>query len=113
MSYCQRSVQMPQVGVRRLGNSTRLWAAQLQNIAENMTYTNLINIMSNDDPIDRYALPNDETIKWAFYIQPKSWDKLQKGIVQPAFDHYGGGIEVYFEDETSYNTYFEKRICGK
>ena len=62
----------------------------------------------DDDPIDRYALPNDEKIKWAFYVKPKSYDKLQKGIVQPAFEHDGGGIEVYFADGTSKDTYYNK-----
>lgn len=62
----------------------------------------------NDDPVDRYALPNDEEIKWTFYIQPKSIDQLQKGIVQPAFEHDGGGIEAYFENGTSKETYFQK-----
>jgi hypothetical protein len=68
---------------------------------------------SNDDPIDRYALPNDEEIKWAFYVQPKTNDVLQRGIVQPAFGHDGGGIEVYFEHGTSNNTYLDKRSYGK
>lgn len=62
----------------------------------------------NDDPVDRYALPNNEEIKWAFYIQPKSYDKLQRGIVQPAFGHDGGGIEAYFKNGTSNNTFFRK-----
>lgn len=62
----------------------------------------------NDDPVDRYALPNDETIKWAFHIQPKTSDQLQRGTVQPAFGHDGGGIEAYFEDGTSNETYLYK-----
>ncbi|MBW7854479.1 MAG: hypothetical protein H3C37_09540 [Candidatus Kapabacteria bacterium] len=70
-------------------------------------------VLYDGDPIDRYALPNDETIKWAFYVQPKSWDTLQRGIVQPAFGHDGGGIEAYFENGTSNNTYFDKRPYGK
>jgi hypothetical protein len=67
----------------------------------------------NDNPIDRYALPNDEKIEWAFYIQPKSVDVLQRGIAQPAFDHGGGGIEIYFENGTSDGTYIGKREYGK
>lgn len=67
----------------------------------------------NDDPIDRYALPNDEQIKWAFYVQPKTNDILQRGIVQPAFGHYGGGIEAYFENGTSNNTYLDMRRYGQ
>lgn len=70
-------------------------------------------ISTNDDPIDRYALPNDEKINWSFYIKPKSIDILQKGIVQPAFNHEGGGIEAYFEKGTSENTYLMKREYGK
>lgn len=66
-----------------------------------------------DDPIDRYALPNDEIIKWAFYIQPKKDDILQRGIVQPAFGHDGGGLEVFFEYGTSEKSYFDKRPYGK
>lgn len=67
-------------------------------------------VSTNDDPIDRYALPNDEAINWAFYVRPKTGDTLQRGIVQPAFDHEGGGIEAYFENGTSNDTYFQKKI---
>jgi hypothetical protein len=34
---------------------------------------------------------------------------LQLGIVQPAFDHEDGGIETYFENGTSNDTYFQKK----
>jgi hypothetical protein len=70
-------------------------------------------VATNDDPVDRYALPNDEEIKWAFYIKPKSSDTLQRGIVQPAFDHEGGGIEAYFENGTSDDTYLQKKRYGQ
>lgn len=70
-------------------------------------------LRTGDDPIDRYALPNDEMIKWAFYIQPKQNDILQRGIVQPAFGHDGGGIEIFFEYGTSDKTYLDKRSYGK
>lgn len=62
----------------------------------------------NDDPVDRYALPNDEDIEWAFHIQPKSYDKYRPGIVQPANGHSGGGIEALFEQGTSNKTYLKK-----
>lgn len=68
---------------------------------------------TNDDPIDRYALPNEESIKWSFYIRPKSTDTLQKGIVQPAFNKEGGGIEAYFENGTSAGTYLFKKEYAK
>lgn len=61
-----------------------------------------------DDPIARYALPNNEEIKWAFHIRPKYGDILQRGIVQPAFEHDGGGEEAYFEYGTSINTLLKK-----
>lgn len=70
-------------------------------------------VLYNDDPVDRYALPNDEEIKWAFFVRPRIGDKLRRGIVQPAFGHDGGGLEVLFDDGTSNGTYFEKRGYGK
>ncbi len=63
----------------------------------------------SDDPVDRYALPNDETIKWAFYIRPKSNDQYRPGVVQPANGHSGGGIEALFDNGTSDGTYLEKK----
>jgi len=69
-------------------------------------------IITDDEPIDRYALPNDEKVKWAFYIRPKSVDVLQRGVVQPAFEHEGGGIEVFFEKGTSDNSFYIKKEYG-
>ena len=78
------------------------------------TYTDYSDcVKTNDNPIDRYALPNDENIKWTFYIQPKSNDILQKGIVQPAFNHAGGGVEAFFDKGTSAFTYLSKKEYGK
>lgn len=70
-------------------------------------------VQTDDNPIDRYALPNDEEIKWAFYIKPKSNDQLQRGKVQPAFGRNGGGVEAYFEEGTSNDTYLNKKEYGK
>jgi hypothetical protein len=69
-------------------------------------------IITDDEPVDRYALPNDEKVKWAFYIRAKSVDVLQRGVVQPAFGHEGGGIEVFFENGTSDNTFYVKKEYG-
>lgn len=60
------------------------------------------------NPVERYALPNDEEIKWAFHIRPLKTDSLQRGIVEPANNQNGGGIEAYFEKGTSNNTFLEK-----
>jgi hypothetical protein len=70
-------------------------------------------VLEKDNPVDRYALPNDEEIKWSYYIKPKTTDTLQRGVVQPAFDHSGGGIECYFANGTSKDTYLEIREYGK
>lgn len=70
-------------------------------------------LSEKDNPVDRYALPNDEEIKWSFYIKPVTMDTLQRGVVQPAFDHAGGGVESYFANGTYKETYLEKREYGK
>lgn len=70
-------------------------------------------ISTNDDPIDRYALPSNEPIKWAFYVQPLSVDTLKRGVVQPAFGHLGGGIEALFPTGTSIGTYLRKAEYGR
>ena len=63
---------------------------------------------NNLDPIDRYALPNDDPIQWAFHIQPKKVDTLQRGTVQPSFGHNGGGDDVYFKNGTSKGTFLQQ-----
>jgi hypothetical protein len=64
----------------------------------------------DDNPVERYALPNDEEIKFKFKIIPTINDDLQRGKVEPAFGHVGGGAEVLFEHGTSNNTFIEKTI---
>jgi hypothetical protein len=58
-----------------------------------------------NDPIQRYALPNEEKIEWAFLIVPEKFDNLQRGKVQPANGKQGGGDEVYFETGTTKDTF--------
>ena len=57
------------------------------------------------DPIERYAIPNKDPIKWAFNIVPKTTDTFQQGIVQSDFGKKGGGVECYFEKGTSFGTF--------
>lgn len=59
----------------------------------------------NDDPVERYALPNNDEIKFVFYIQPVAKDTLQRGRVQPANGKRGGGKEVYFANGTAIGTF--------
>ena len=63
---------------------------------------------TNADPVDRYALPNNDEIKFAFHIQPKQSDTLQRGIVQPANEKRGGGKEAYFKNGTSSGTFLKQ-----
>lgn len=59
---------------------------------------------TNDDPVERYALPMNDKVKFAFYIRPQKIDTMQRGIVQPAYGKRGGGIEAYFEKGTVQGT---------
>ena len=63
---------------------------------------------SNDDPVERYALPTNNKIKFAFHIQPKKTDTLQEGTVQPANGKRGGGKEAYFANGTSNGTFLKQ-----
>lgn len=67
---------------------------------------------TQDDPTDRYSMPNHRKIKWAFVIQPKTTDLVCQGGVQPIFDEMGGGVEIYFENGTSENTFIERVAYG-
>jgi hypothetical protein len=60
------------------------------------------------DPIERYALPNNDEIKHAFHIKPLNTDTLQMGKVQPANGKNGGGKEVYFAMGTATGTFIEQ-----
>jgi hypothetical protein len=59
----------------------------------------------SDDPVERYALPNEDEIKFVFYICQLKTDTVQRGIVQPANDKRGGGEEAYFSNGTSPGTF--------
>lgn len=60
---------------------------------------------TNADPVERYALPNNDKIQFAFHIQPLKSDTLQKGTVQPANGKQGGGKESYFAKGTASRTF--------
>ncbi len=64
--------------------------------------------MTNDDPIERYALPSNDKIKFAFHIQPRRTDTLQRGTVQPANEKRGGGKEAYFAKGTAAGTFLNQ-----
>jgi len=62
-------------------------------------------VQALDEPVDRYALPNDDQIKWAFFVRPSISDVYKQGVVQPAFGHEGGGVEALFPNGTFAGTY--------
>jgi hypothetical protein len=70
-------------------------------------------VKTNDNPIERYALPNDEPIKHAFYNIPIKGDQLQRGTVEPDFGKRGGGKEIIFPNGTSKNSYLGTVDYGK
>ena len=63
---------------------------------------------TDDNPVERYALPNNDEIKFAFYIKPDKTDTLQKGRVQPAYGKRGGGQETYFAKGTASGTLYNQ-----
>lgn len=56
------------------------------------------------NPISRYALPNNLSIEYAFHIHPLTGTKLKRGIVEPANNQIGGGLEVIFTKGTTAKT---------
>lgn len=61
--------------------------------------------VTQDDPVERYALPSNDKIKFAFHIKPVKSDTLQRGTVQPANQKRGGGKEAYFAKGTANETF--------
>ena len=69
-------------------------------------------VSKSDNPIERYALPNDETIECAFHIKPETKDGFKFGIVQPDFGKRGDGEECFFENGTSFGTFKKQTKYG-
>ena len=69
-------------------------------------------VNDKDDPVERYALPNPEKIKWAFHILPQKKDSYRFGKVQSAFGKSGGGEECFFENGTSFSTFKKQTDYG-
>ncbi len=61
-------------------------------------------VKTGKEAVERYALPNDDPASYRFTIKPLKDTKIQKGIVQPANGHLGGGVEVIFTDGTTKDT---------
>jgi len=63
---------------------------------------------TDDDPVERYALPSSDKIRFAFYIKPEKSDTLQRGRVQPTNGKRGGGQETYFGKGTMPGTFLKQ-----
>jgi hypothetical protein len=69
-------------------------------------------VNDKDDPVERYALPNEEKIEWAFHILADVKDGYRFGTVKPEFRKRGGGRECYFENGTSFGTFKKQTSYG-
>jgi len=61
-------------------------------------------VKTGKEAVERYALPNDDPASYRFTIKPLKDTRIQKGIVQPANNHQGGGVEVIFTNGTTKDT---------
>lgn len=62
------------------------------------------NVKTGSDAVERYALPDPAPAIYDFRIDPLEGTVLRRGIVQPAFGHGGGGVEVRFDNGTDDGT---------
>lgn len=62
------------------------------------------NVRTGKDAVARYALPNPQPASYRFAIRPLRNTVFQQGIVQPANDQPGGGVEVIFTRGTDDRT---------
>lgn len=69
-------------------------------------------VKDGDDPVERYALPNEEKIEWAFHVLPHVKDGYKFGTVKPEFGKRGNGEECFFENGTSFGTFKKQTDYG-
>jgi hypothetical protein len=62
------------------------------------------NVRTGKEAVARYALPNPKPASNVFTIKPHKDTLIQRGIVEPANDQPGGGVEVIFTDGTQPGT---------
>lgn len=61
-------------------------------------------VETGSEAVERYALPDPTPAIFKFRIEPGEGTELRRGIVQPAYGHSGGGVEVLFDDGTGDDT---------
>lgn len=57
-------------------------------------------VKTGRDAVARYALPNPAPASYRLTARPHGQTVIQRGIVEPANDQPGGGVEVIFPDGT-------------
>lgn len=61
-------------------------------------------VKTGAEAVERYALPNPDPASYRFKVSPVKDTQVQRGIVQPANGHMGGGAEVIFTAGTTKDT---------
>ncbi len=62
------------------------------------------NVKTGAEAVERYALPDPRPAKYRYRIDPLKDTVYREGIVQPAYGHKGGGVEVIFDNGTGKDT---------
>lgn len=68
------------------------------------TAADALYVHTGREAVSRYALENKQSANKRFTITPPGNTRVQEGIVQPAYDEVGGGVEVIFVDGTGDGT---------
>lgn len=61
-------------------------------------------VNSGKEAVERYALPNPDPASYVYTCKPKQDTEIKRGIVEEAFGHKGGGVEVIFPKGTNANS---------
>ncbi|MBE7487005.1 hypothetical protein HS121_01940 [bacterium] len=61
-------------------------------------------VKSGSEAVERYALPDPKPATYRYRIDPRLGTVYRQGVVQPAYGHKGGGVEVIFDNGTQDNT---------
>ena len=64
------------------------------------TETDAKNVKTGSDAVERYALPDPKPAIYCYRIDPRKDTTYRQGVVQPAYGHKGGGVEVIFDNGT-------------
>jgi len=62
------------------------------------------NVKIGSEAVERYALSDPKPAVYRYKIEPRKDTVYRQGVVQPAFGHKGGGVEVIFDNGTDDKT---------